>query len=207
MTLKEYLEKHIRGWLPEEPNLNGIKRTLGQRNFVNKPVLGLVLLSLGVTSLLFSLLIATRTDTVVDTSFVLEPNEKVGPYENGTYYHTHVISKSTLMSKVLVEGGSINFTANGYNTQHLKNIVINQNYSLVIEPADDQYTFTFENTGANQSSIGFTLKERWLPFLALLPASIILLISAPIGTVLIIRGLRGNEQKRGDSSSGAVAGI
>ena len=111
------------------------------------------------------------------------------------------------MSEVLVEGGRVNFTANGYNTQHLKNIVINQNYSLVIEPADDQYTFTFENTGANQSSIGFTLKERWLPFLALLPASIILLISAPIGTVLIIRGLRGNEQKRGDSSSGAVAGI
>lgn len=193
MTLKKYLEKRIRGWLPEEPNLRSIKRTMGQRNLVNKPVLGLILLSLGVTSLLFSLLIATRTDTVIDTSFVLEPNEKYEP----SSYHTHVISKSTLMGEVLVEGGSVNFTAEGYNTQHLKGVSINQNYSLSIKPADDRYTFTFENTDVNPSSIRFTLKEKWLPFLALLPASIILLISAPIGTVLIIKGLRGTEQKKG----------
>ena len=190
MTLKKYLKKRIRGWLPEEPNLNSIKRMIGRHNLGNKPVVGIVLVSLAVILFLFSFLIATRTDTVVDTSFVLEPNEKIGPYENGTYYHTHVISKSMLMSEVLVEGGSVNFTANGYNTQHLKNIVINQNYSLVIEPADDQYTFTFENTGVNLSSIKFTLKERWMPFLLLIPAFIILLILTPVGTALIISGLR-----------------
>jgi hypothetical protein len=186
MTLRKYLEKRIRGWLPEEPNLNSIKRTLGCHTLENKPVVGLVLLSLGVTSLLFSLLIATRTDTVIDTSFVLEPNEKYEP----SSYHTHVITKSTLLGEVLVEGGDVNFTTEGYNTQHLENVFIDQNYSLVIKPADDRYTFTFENTGGNLSSIRFTLKERWLPFLLLLPAFIILSILVPIGTVLIIRGFR-----------------
>jgi hypothetical protein len=190
MTLRKYLEKRIRGWLPEEPNLNGIKRTLGWRNLASKPVLGLVLLSIGVTSLLFSLLIATRTDTVISTSFILESDEEIGPYENATYYHTHVISKSTLIGEVLVEGGNVNFTANGYNTQHLKNIVINQNCSLVIERAHDQYTFTFENTGDDLSSINFTLKERWMPFLLLIPAFTILLILTPVGTALIFSGIR-----------------
>jgi len=142
---------------------------------------------------------------VIDISLVLESTEKYEPYENGTYYHTHVITKSTLMGEVLVEGGGVYFTANGYNTQHLKNIFINQNYSLVVEPADDQYTFTFENPGDNlQSSIKFTLKERWMNIPSLIPAFIILLISAPTGTVLIIAGLRKKpSKKRGDLSKGA----
>jgi hypothetical protein len=191
LNLKKCLENQIRGWLPEEPNLNGVKRTMGRRSLVNKPVLGVFLVSLGVSALFFSLAIATRTDTVIDTSFVLEPNEQIEPYdEDGTYYHTHVISKSTLMGEVLVESGNVNFTANGYNTHHLKNIVINQNYSLFIEPADDQYTFTFENTGVAPSVIKFTLKERWIPLLLLTPAFIILFILAPVGTALIISGVR-----------------
>lgn len=197
VTLKKYLEKRIRGWLPEEPNLHSIKRTMGRHNLVNKPVVGLVVLSLGVTFFLFSFLIAIRTDTVIDTSFVLEPTEKYRPYENGTYYHTHVISKSTLMGEVTVEGEGVYFTAEGYNTQHLKNIFINQNYSLVIEPADDQYTFTFENSGGNlQSSIKFTLKERWINTPSLIPAFVILLILAPLGTSLIIAGLRKKTSKK-----------
>lgn len=202
MNQKRYLENRFRGWLPEESDLNSIRRTTGRRNFVNKPVVGIVLVSLGVTAMLFSILIATRTDTVIDTSFVLEPDEQIGAYENGTYYHTHVISKSTLIGEVLVEGGCVNFTANGYNTPHLKNIVINRTYSLVIKPADDQYTFSFENRGDNPSSIKFTLKEKWTPYLLLLPAFISLLILAPVGTVLIIASLRKRPRKEEDSSKG-----
>jgi hypothetical protein len=40
MNVKKYLEKRFRGWLPEEPNLNGIKRTMGRRNLA-KPVMGM----------------------------------------------------------------------------------------------------------------------------------------------------------------------
>jgi len=47
MGLKKYLEKHIRGWLPEEPNLRSIKRTMGRRSLVNKRVL--ILLSVSLT--------------------------------------------------------------------------------------------------------------------------------------------------------------
>jgi hypothetical protein len=76
MNPKKYLEKKIHGWFPDEPNLNGVRRTMGRRNLANKPVLGVVLVSLGVAALLVSFLAATRTDTVIDQSFVLKPNEK-----------------------------------------------------------------------------------------------------------------------------------
>jgi len=81
-----------------------------------KMVVGLVLLSLEVSLFLLPFLSMTKTDTVIDTSFVLNPNEMCGSYKNGTYHHTRVISQSTLMGEVLVVGGGIYFTANGYNT-------------------------------------------------------------------------------------------
>lgn len=155
-----------------------------------KTVAGLVLLLLGSSLFLLSFFSATRTDTAVDISFVLDPDEKYGPYENGTYHHTRVISKSTLAGEVVVEGGSINFTANGYNTQHLKNVFINQNYSFAINPADDLYTFTFGNEGSSiQSSIKFTLEEKWMTIPLLIPGFIGLLILVPAGLVLIIMSL------------------
>jgi len=154
-----------------------------------KTAVGLVLLSLGVSLFLLSFLLVTKTDTVVDVSFVLEPSEKRGPGQNGIYHHTRVFSKSVLMGDVLVEGGAINFTANGYNTRHFENIFISENCSFVVDPADDLYWFTFENTNNDvQSSVTFTLKERWVNILSLIPAFVVLLILAPAGMVLIIMG-------------------
>jgi len=156
-----------------------------------KRVAGLVLLSLGVFPFLLSFIIATRTNTVIDISFVLEPGEKYGPpYKNGTYHHTRVISKSTLIGEVLVEGGGINFTANGFNTQHLKNVLINQSYSFVIDPADDLYWFTFENNDRIQSSIKFTLEEKWINIFLLAPGFISLMILTAIGLALSLMSIR-----------------
>jgi len=94
------------------------------------------------------------------------------------------------MGEMIVEGGGVNFTANGYNTQHLKNVFINQNYSFAINPADDLYTFTFDNEGGIQSFVRFTLKERWMSILLLMPSFVVLLISAPTGIILIITDFR-----------------
>jgi len=153
-------------------------------------------LLVGSSFFLLSFFCVTRTDTVIDVSFVLEPGEKHEPYENGTYHHTRVISKSTLTGEVVVEGGGIGFTANGYNTQHLKNVFINQNYSFAINPADDLYTFAFDNEGAGiQSSVKFTLKEKWTNILLLIPSFLVLLISAPTGIVLIVMNLRQKSKK------------
>jgi len=92
---------------------------------------------------------------------------------------------------VVVEGEEINLTVNGFNTQNLKNVFINQNYSFITNPADDLYTFTFDNAGSNiQSSIKFTLKERWTDIYLLVTAFIILLATVPTGIVLIIMGIR-----------------
>ena len=157
--------------------------------------MGLVLLLLGASLFLLSYFNATRIDTVIDVSFVLEIGEVHGPYENGTYYHTRVMSKSTLMGEVMVEGGGVNFTANGYNTQHLKNVFVNQNYSFIVDPADDLYTFNFDNAvGSTQVSIRFTLREKWMNILSLIPSFIILSISAPTGIVLIVTDIRRKQK-------------
>jgi hypothetical protein len=156
-----------------------------------KTFVGLALLLLG--SFLFLLLFfgARRTDTVIETSFVLQPGKTYGPYMDGTYYHTRVIAKSVLMGEVVAEGEGINLTVTGFNTQHLKNVFFNQNYSFTIDPADDLYTFTFNNAGSNvQSAIQFTLKERWTNVYSLITAFIILVAAIPTGTALIVKSIR-----------------
>lgn len=119
---------------------------------------------------------------MIDTSFVLESSEK-----QEAYHHTRVFTRSTLTGEVSVEGAGINLTAFGYNTQQLTNVYIAQDYSFVINPADDLYMFTFHNTENNsQSSIQFTLEESWLVIPMLILSFIGLLILAPTGLILII---------------------
>ena len=150
-----------------------------------KMFVGLVLLVFGSSLFLALFFRGTSTDTVIDVSLVLEPGEK---YE--TYHHTRVISKSTLAGEIVVEDEGINFTAYGYRTQHLKNVFVNQNYSFTVDPANDLYTFKFENSKSNvQSSIKFTLEETWLNFFMLIPAFIGLLILVPAGLVLVIKDM------------------
>jgi len=135
---------------------------------------------------ILSFLSAIRTDTVIDSSFVLELGEE---YE--TYYHTRIITISSLTGEVVVEGVGVYLTAYGYNTKHLENVFIDQNFSFTINPADDLYSFTFENSGSNtQSSVKFTLEEKWLNFSMLIPGFISLMISVPGGIFLIIVSLR-----------------
>jgi hypothetical protein len=156
-----------------------------------KIFVGLALLVLGASLFLLLFFGATRTDTVIEASFVLQPGEIYGPYMNGTYYHTRVIANSVLMGEVLVEGEGINVTANGFNTQNLRNVFINQNYSFTIDPADDLYTFTFNNAGKNiQSAIQFTLRERWTNVYSLIAAFTIPILTIPAGSALIIMSIR-----------------
>lgn len=156
---------------------------------VQKPttlVVGLLLLLLGTSLFLLSFNSATRTDIVIDTSFILEPGET-----QEEYYHTTILSKSALTGAVSVEGEGINFTVYGYNTRHLTNVYINQNYSLVIDPADDLYTFIFDNSrNDSQSSINFTLEESWMAIPLLILSFIGLLVLTPTGLILTIISLR-----------------
>lgn len=153
-----------------------------------KRVIGSLLLLLGLSVFLLSFLNAARTNTVIDVFFALEPGEKFGPYEDETCYHATVLTKSTLAGVVLIEGGSINLTADGYNTQHLENVHASQNYSFIIDPADDLYTFTFDNSeGSVQSSIRFKLEERWVNIVLLISSFVGLLVLVPAGVFLIVR--------------------
>jgi len=90
------------------------------------------------------------------------------------------------MGEVTVEGGSVNFTAYGYNTQHLKNVFVNRSYSFAISPADDLYTFAFDNAeGDSPKSVRFTLTEEWIDILSLAIAFAAALVSALAGMVVI----------------------
>jgi hypothetical protein len=157
-------------------------------------VAGVALLSLGSLAFLLLFPTATTTQTVVDISFVLGPGERYEPPKNGTMYHTRVISKSALTGELVINGGSINLTAYGYNTQHLNGVSVNQNCSFVINPADDLYTFTFDNRGSVQSSVKFVLKETFTNIYSLALDFIIFLVSAIAGTALVILGFLHRKQ-------------
>lgn len=126
-------------------------------------LIGLSVTLIGLTLFLIASIPVTRVDEVINTSFTLAPSTKYGPYDTGTYYHTRVfIFKSVLRGDILIEGEGVYLTVNGYNTQELRNIYVKGEKSFVIELADDQYTFTFDNSkGSAPSLVKFTLREVW----------------------------------------------
>lgn len=124
-------------------------------------LVGLSLATLGLTLLIVCAIPVTGIEKVIDTSFVVAPNTEYGPPNAGTSYHTRVLGKSVLRGDVLTEGGGVNLTVHGYNTQNLVGIYVEGQYSFVVDPADDLYLFTFSNLGHNQSLVQFKLEEIW----------------------------------------------
>ncbi len=127
-------------------------------------LIGLFVALIGLALFLIASIPVTRADEVIDAFFTIAPGTKYGPYDTGTHYHTRVlIFKSVLRGDILTEGEEgVYLTVNGYNTQELRNIYVKGEKSFVIEPADDQYTFTFDNTeGSAPSLVKFMLREDW----------------------------------------------
>ena len=148
-------------------------------------LVGLLLLVLGVTLSLWSF-VKTDLDTVIDVSFTVGPGLRHEPSEEPvTFHHTRVFSKSALRGEVFVEGEGIYLTVVGYNTQGLGDIYVKEYYSFKIDPADDLYAFTFDNTqGATESIIRFVLKEEWTPGAAVV-RFISLYLLLPGGLILV----------------------
>ena len=154
---------------------------------------GLILLLLGAGLFLSSLLKTTTIYPTIDTSFVVKQGEMYGPDDEGTNYHTRILGKSALKGEVSVEDGGIYLTIEGTNTNELKSIFIDNYYNFTVDPADDLYYFTFDNTnGDAESHVDFVLEEEvttslawrsstnWILFLAgvflLLPVGVVLLV-------------------------------
>ena len=149
-------------------------------------LVGLLLLVIGATLFLWSL-VKTNVDTVIDVSFTVDSGTKYEPYDgSGIYYHTRVLSKSALSGEVFVQGEGIYLTVIGYNTQGLSDVYVETHYGFKIDPADDLYTFNFDNTqGATESIIRFILKEEWTP-LAAVSRAIGLYLLLPAGLILVL---------------------
>lgn len=122
---------------------------------------GLTLSLFGISLFIISVIPVTRTAEVIDASFTLAPGEQRGPYDDDTYYHTKVLVKSALKGEITVDGGAIHVTAKGYNIKNLDRCFEGA-YSFTIVPAEDQYTFIFDNTGGTtECTVKFVLTEVW----------------------------------------------
>jgi hypothetical protein len=153
---------------------------------------GLILLLLGAGLFLSLLLKTTTIYPAIDTSFVVKQGD-----DEETGYHTRIWGKSVLNGEVSVEGESIYLTAIGTNAYEIENIFIDNYYNFTVDPADDLYYFTFDNTnGDAESHIDFVLEEEFTTSLAwqsltnriLFLAGVFLLL--PVGVVLLVISYR-----------------
>ena len=156
---------------------------------------GLFLMVLGATLFLGSF-VKTNADIVIDVTLTVGPGSKHMPQdEPQTYYHTRVLSESSLRGEIFVEGGGIYLAAIGYDTQGLEDVCVEGHYSFKIDPADDLYAFTFDNTqGVTESVIRFILIEEWTPMAAVLRFFGICLLS-PIDLMLVAITCLRSEKK------------
>lgn len=128
-------------------------------------------------------------EEVINVSITLSPGYEYGPSENGTTYHTRVLGYSSfLRGEIMIEGEGVYFSANGYNTQDLKNVYVEDQYTFTVDPADDLYWFVFNNTsGGSESDIAFRLEEVWTAPLAF--SSFAMIILAVTSLFLFLIGL------------------
>ena len=143
-------------------------------------VAGIVVLILGIALLLSCFVDVSRTVTVIDTAFTVEPGENYGTREGrtGTHYSPPCDSSLTrcvLTGKVSVAGESIYFTVYGRNADAIKNVFVDGDFSFTIDPAqgyfnfsippppygwNHAYVFTFDNTAGDvESNVEFMLDE------------------------------------------------
>jgi len=151
-------------------------------------LVGLFITLIGLTILLVSFIPVTSSEEAINTSFAVSPGTTYGSPNTGTGYHTRILGKSVLKGEVIIEGDGIFLTVTGYSSKHLENIYVTGRYSFRIDPADDLYTFTFDNTkGITESHVTFTLAEVWTRPRAI--GSPPLFITALIGFFLFLTGL------------------
>jgi hypothetical protein len=134
--------------------------------FGRTTAVGLSLVILGLALLLICCIPVTSIEEAIDASFTVSSGTVYGSPNAGTSYHTRinfkgVLGKSVLRGEVFTEGEGIRLIVHGYNAQHLTDTRIEGGYSFVIDPADDLYTFAFQNDGLSESVVHFTLEEIW----------------------------------------------
>jgi len=142
---------------------------------------------LGLAILLICLIPVTSVEVVINSSFTVSPGLKYGPPNVGTNYHTRVLSKSVLRGEVIVEGEVIFLTVYGYNARNLQNFYVKNRHTFTIDPADDLYTFIFDNTeGHSEGLVKFALEEIWIRPIAI--GSPPLFIAGLMGFLLFLAG-------------------
>ena len=142
----------------------------------------------GLVLLLACLIPVTSVDEVINTTFIVSPGTKYGPNDAGTGYHTRILGKSVLKGQVIVEREGIYLTVNFYNTAHLKNIYVKEQYDFVVDPAHDLYVFTFDNSkGSSESLVTFTLEEIWTRPIVI--GSPLTFIMGVLGLTMFLAGL------------------
>ena len=198
------------GWLPQDPYIPSHLKIVSNRHRrigKAKIVTGSTLWLIGLVALLLSILAVQQSCGILNYSYVLEPDQKSdqaftsgGHYTSDPFYNMHsfegqiIVEGENVEFKVLSrEGNSAVYLSNDpKDTQEVISTTVDGTYTFNL-PAnvDYSYDYVIQNTGSQQATVNFQLKETQIAISMLIPGAIALLVTALLGTVLIISGRKG----------------
>ncbi len=220
--MKRYIPILTQGWLPQDPYIPSHLKIVSNRHRrigKAKTVAGSTLLLIGLFALLVSIMAVQQSRGTFSDSYVLAPNQKSsevgtsgGHYSSDPFYNMH-----SFEGQIIVEGENVEFKVvsreptvitndvNGRKTNctvYMRDSATHEVLSTTIDgtyafnlPANGDYSYEYivQNTGSQQATVNFQLKETQTAISRLIPGAIALLVAALPGTVLIISGRKGKK--------------
>lgn len=220
--MKCHIHILTQGWLPQDPYIPSHLKIASNRHrqiSKAKTVAGSTLLLIGLIALLISTLAVQQTREIHSDSYVLASNQKSGEVSTSgghfsldPFYNMH-----SFEGQIIVEGENVEFKVvsreptvitndvNGRKTNctvYMRDSATHEVLSTTVDgtyafnlPANGDYAYEYiiQNTGSQQATVNFQLKETQTAISRLIPGATALLVAALPGTVLIISGRKGKK--------------
>ncbi len=221
--MKLHIQIPTHGWLPQDPYIPShlkIVTNKYSRKSKAKTVAGSTLLLIGLFALLVSIMAVQQTREIHSDSYVLAPNQKSGEvstsgghFSSDPFYNMH-----SFEGQIIVEGENVEFkvisedqkVVTWWHNGKMVNCTVNSNdpkdiHQVISTTVDDTYTFNLpangdysyeyivQNTGSQQATVNFQLKETQTTISRLIPGAIALLFTALPGTILIVSGRKNRK--------------
>ncbi len=217
------LHMHIttQGWLPQDPIIPSHLEIVSSRHrriSKAKIVTGSTLLLIGLIALLVSIMAAQQIREIHSESCVLESNQKSIVGSSGGVSFSHPYYNRCFEGQIIVEGKNVELKVvsrepivktydvngtKGYSTVYMRDTPTHEVPSTFVDgaykfnlPANgDYYDYecALQNTGSQQAKVTFQINEIQTDIGMLIPGAIVLLVTALIGTLLIVSGRKGKK--------------
>jgi hypothetical protein len=210
------------GWLPQDPIIpSHLKIVSSRHRWIGKAkiVTGSTLLLIGLIALLVSIAAVQQIREIHSESCVLESNQKsivsssggIGfsqPYYNRYFEGQITVEGKNVELKVvsrdpIVKTYDVNGTK-GYSTvymrdtptQEVPSTFVDGAYKFNLPAKGDYYDYecALQNTGNQQAKVTFQINEIQTDIGKLIPGAIALIVTALLGTALIVSGRKGKKE-------------